>query len=175
MSLTTHDIVQKIIGPVSPVGDSAVDATRLENLRDLCALVDGLIFDIQLIAEATDDHLASVKAAKDLAASYLVDWRAADGVQPTALSDKEIDVLTAHAMLAVPDPLAWGRLGEGGGDMLRAFGRALARALAGSSTDGVQPAADCPNVKGNPREGYYCDECGSGPCTSGMKGGGDAR
>jgi hypothetical protein len=24
---------------------------------------------------------------------------------------------------------------------------------------------DCPNIKGNPRDGYYCDTCGSGPCT----------
>lgn len=34
---------------------------------------------------------------------------------------------------------------------------------------GVQPSAECPNVKGNPRDGYYCDECGSGPCTRALQ------
>ena len=44
-------------------------------------------------------------------------------VQPTAepLSDAEI----AKAMITVDDPLLWGRLGDGQGDMVRQFARAV--------------------------------------------------
>lgn len=65
------DVVMKLNGPVAPVGDSCIDSVRLENLQSLCDLTGELLRRIEAIAEATDDHLASIKAAKDVAAAFL--------------------------------------------------------------------------------------------------------
>lgn len=44
--MTHHDIVKKLIGPINPVGDSAIDKERLENLKDFCTLVESLVYDL---------------------------------------------------------------------------------------------------------------------------------
>jgi hypothetical protein len=66
-----YDVVTKLTGPVRPIGDSGEDARRLENLKTLCGLVDRLVFDIDTVATTPGDHMASVKAAKDFAGSFL--------------------------------------------------------------------------------------------------------
>lgn len=68
-------VVMGLNGPIEPVGDSSVDRNRLENLKALCDLAYLLLDRITAVAEATDDHLASVKAAKDVAATFLADVR----------------------------------------------------------------------------------------------------
>jgi hypothetical protein len=67
------DVVFKLNGPVEPVGDSGVDAQRLANLRSLCNLTAELLECIASVADASDDHMASVKAAKDVAAKFMTD------------------------------------------------------------------------------------------------------
>jgi hypothetical protein len=64
-------VVMRLTGPVEPVGDSCIDSTRLENLKALCDLTGLLLDRITSVAEATDGHMASVKAAKDHAAAFL--------------------------------------------------------------------------------------------------------
>jgi hypothetical protein len=79
------DVVMRLNGPIDPVGDSGIDRTRLENLKALCDLT-GLLFDrITAVAEATDDHMASIKAAKDCAAKFIT---STTGVAPTVPADR---------------------------------------------------------------------------------------
>lgn len=61
-------------------------------------------------------------------AAALNDWRATQPATHVALTDEQCDRLTAAAMLTVADPLIWGRLGPGNGDMLRQLGRSIVRA-----------------------------------------------
>jgi hypothetical protein len=65
------EVVLRLTGPVEPVGDSRMDAHRLENLRTLCDVAGVLLDRIESVAEAYGDHMASVKAAKDHAAAFL--------------------------------------------------------------------------------------------------------
>jgi hypothetical protein len=73
--MDVFDVVMRLNGPIEPVGDSSVDRTRLENLRALCDLTELLFDRIEAVAEATDDHLASVKVAKECAAKFLASAR----------------------------------------------------------------------------------------------------
>jgi len=45
--MNIDEIVTKLVGAVSPVGDSGVDETRFHNLMSLTALVDCLLLDIR--------------------------------------------------------------------------------------------------------------------------------
>jgi hypothetical protein len=67
------DVVMRLNGPIDPVGDSSIDTIRLVNLQSLCDLTGDLIDRIVNIAEATDGHLASVQAAKDVASAFLAE------------------------------------------------------------------------------------------------------
>ena len=66
-----YDVVMKLNGPITPLGDSSADGARLDNLKDLCSLVDALVSAIDEVAMETGDHMASVKTAKDCAADFL--------------------------------------------------------------------------------------------------------
>lgn len=72
------DVVMKLVGPVDPVGETHTDNRRLDNLIVLRDLTRELLGRIEAVAEAGGGHMASVKAAKDCAASFLADVR---GVQ----------------------------------------------------------------------------------------------
>lgn len=37
--MTTTEIVNKLIGPIDPLGDASRDPERLHNLKDMCKLV----------------------------------------------------------------------------------------------------------------------------------------
>lgn len=41
------EIVMKLIGPVQPVGESAIDAERLKNIRNLTVVIDSLLDEIK--------------------------------------------------------------------------------------------------------------------------------
>lgn len=73
------DVVFKLTGPVEPVGDSGIDAQRLANLRTLCNLTAELLECIASVADARDGHMASVRAAKDVATKFMTEL--ADGVK----------------------------------------------------------------------------------------------
>ena len=65
--LTTHEIVQKLIGPVEPVGCSTIDAERYENLEQLVQLFDAIYMDLHSVASSADSHEHSVSKAGKLA------------------------------------------------------------------------------------------------------------
>jgi hypothetical protein len=67
------DVVVKLNGSVEPVGDSHIDERRLGNLRALCNLTAELLECIESVAESTNDHMASVKAARDVATAFMAD------------------------------------------------------------------------------------------------------
>jgi hypothetical protein len=73
------DVVMRLNGPIEPVGDSGIDRIRLENLQALCALTGQLFDSITAVAEATDDHMASIKAAKDCATKFIASTAGVEG------------------------------------------------------------------------------------------------
>ena len=48
--MTLYEMVKKLIGPVMPLGDSARDKQRLESMKEMVALADSLIADIDDVA-----------------------------------------------------------------------------------------------------------------------------
>lgn len=69
--LTPYEIVNKIIGNTSPVGETNEDNIRLENLRQLCGLVEKLINDIEYVKRFKDSQEYSVKIAGEYAEDFL--------------------------------------------------------------------------------------------------------
>ncbi len=48
------DVVMKLVGNIEPIGETHVDEKRLENLKALTSLVDGLLHDICIVAQKKD-------------------------------------------------------------------------------------------------------------------------
>lgn len=65
------DVVIKLNGYITPVGDASIDHKRFENLKNLCALVNTLVGYIDDVAFTKGDHMASIKQAKDYADNFL--------------------------------------------------------------------------------------------------------
>ena len=77
-SYTTIDLIRKLVGSIEPVGDSSIDPKRLENLREQCQIVDGLIEDIEfvsrdIISQEHSVHLAG-KTAKEFLKNLKDTW-----------------------------------------------------------------------------------------------------
>ncbi len=72
------EVTRKLIGPVEGVGETNEDERRLENLKTMIAVVDGLLFDISFAARDKDSHMASVKAIGQRAAKAMADFKEAD-------------------------------------------------------------------------------------------------
>ena len=68
-----HDIVMKLIGPVMPIGDSGEDQKRLDNLKQLCDLVDQLVSTIDSVIPNKNRYEASMKQAGEYADKFLAD------------------------------------------------------------------------------------------------------
>jgi len=62
MELTIYEIVKKLVGPVLPTGDHGADKQRLENLKELTALVDTLMGDISSASGFASRTESSMKA-----------------------------------------------------------------------------------------------------------------
>ena len=62
-----YDIVMKLTGPVDPIGDSRIDADRMENLKALLDLTDRLLTKIDKVATDNKDRVEwSMKQAGEL-------------------------------------------------------------------------------------------------------------
>lgn len=70
-----HDVVMRLVGPVSAVGESNEDARRLVNLNYLTELVDGLLAEIDQAAVAASRPEASMKKIGERAQEYLAEVR----------------------------------------------------------------------------------------------------
>lgn len=73
--MTLYDIVKKLTGPVSGVGESGADHTRFENLTDTIELVDKLLFDINGAAGDKGSHECSRAKIGRRAQEFLDDLR----------------------------------------------------------------------------------------------------
>lgn len=72
-----REIVQQLIGPITPIGESHTDAVRLENLKALCEVVDGLADEIYLIKKYINSHGHSRREAARVATKFLQETLAA--------------------------------------------------------------------------------------------------
>ncbi len=67
-----HEIVEKLIGPINPVGETNADDKRFENLKTLCTVVNELVTDIDNVAyHYKDSQEYSVKRAVDYAKNFM--------------------------------------------------------------------------------------------------------
>jgi len=72
--LTHTEIVEKLIGPIRPIGKSEVDAERFENLKQMCELVNNLVRQIDAVEyDNRGAHEHSIKQARDYAGKFLSD------------------------------------------------------------------------------------------------------
>lgn len=64
-------IINKLIGPIEPVGETNADVHRYNNLKEQCKLVELLLAQINNVARKKDSHEYSVKRVGDYADQFL--------------------------------------------------------------------------------------------------------
>lgn len=70
--MTHLEIVNKLIGPIEPVGQTETDQKRYENLKAQCELVESLIMNIQYVANSNKNRSEhSMKLAGQYADRFL--------------------------------------------------------------------------------------------------------
>ena len=70
--MTNHELVKKVVGKIRPVGESNTDEERLENLKEMCHLVEMLLMDIvDMVHDNKDDKQGSVRKCVDYAAKFI--------------------------------------------------------------------------------------------------------
>ncbi len=70
--MTNHDVVKKLIGKISPTGESNTDSERLHNLKEMCYLTEMLLMDISDVMHRTrSDPHHSIKKIHDHAKVFL--------------------------------------------------------------------------------------------------------
>lgn len=65
-----HDlrtIVYKVVGNISPVGETNVDKERFENLQEFAELVHDLVWDLYEVSRYANNHEYSMKQAGQFA------------------------------------------------------------------------------------------------------------
>jgi hypothetical protein len=73
IALTPEQVVLRIIGPITPVGETYADSERLFNLETLIKTVDALICEIERVSLSASRPEASVQAIGHRANKYLRD------------------------------------------------------------------------------------------------------
>lgn len=65
------EVLDKLIGPIYPAGDSALDYKRLENLQIAINVAEDLIYKIQMVANRSDAIEYSINKAGTKAERFL--------------------------------------------------------------------------------------------------------
>jgi len=65
------EIVQKLVGSISPSGQSHLDTQRLENLKVMCGLVEDLVYEINFVAREENAYQYSIKEMGVYARKFL--------------------------------------------------------------------------------------------------------
>lgn len=71
--MTPFDVVNKIIGPVRPVGETTQDNARFENLKNLVELFDQIKEELREVAKEKDQSAFSIKRAGEYAHNCLIE------------------------------------------------------------------------------------------------------
>lgn len=66
-----HEVVQKIVGAIEPVGETNADNNRFENLKVMEDLVDELISDLIIVSRQKDRYEHSIGKAGKHANQFL--------------------------------------------------------------------------------------------------------
>lgn len=69
MNLT--EIVYKLNGEISPVGETNEDNKRIENLNNMIDLIEHLVSDINDVSAHSNNHQFSMKRAGDKARNFI--------------------------------------------------------------------------------------------------------
>lgn len=67
-----HEAVEKLVGPISPVGETNADDQRFENLREMTNLINHLLDQVRLVAEKKERHEFSIRRAGKYAEEFIV-------------------------------------------------------------------------------------------------------
>ncbi len=70
---TTSDLVKRVIGPISPVGESHTDEKRYQNLEHMIEVVNRLLYEIWRVSENKNRVEFSMKKAGQTAYEFLKD------------------------------------------------------------------------------------------------------
>ena len=66
-----YEVVKKLIGEITPIGETNTDNKRFENLKAMTELVDKLLTDIDDVAYLNkDSHQFSKKRAADFSSKF---------------------------------------------------------------------------------------------------------
>lgn len=71
--METIDVIRKLIGPITPVADSAIDEVRFENLKEYCRLSEQMVLDIAVISRENESQFASVRQMGVFAERFISD------------------------------------------------------------------------------------------------------
>ena len=67
-----NDIVYRITGKITPLGDSSIDNERYDNLKKICHLVEGIITDIDdMVFINSDAKEASIQRSVEYGSKFL--------------------------------------------------------------------------------------------------------
>jgi len=70
--MTNHDVVKKLIGAISPVGETNTDEQRFENLKEMCHLAEMIIMDISdMVHRNKDCYEYSIKKCAEYGVKFL--------------------------------------------------------------------------------------------------------
>jgi hypothetical protein len=61
--INLNKVVNKLVGPINPVGETNEDDVRFENLKQMTHLIDHLLFAIAIISKDKESELFSVRRA----------------------------------------------------------------------------------------------------------------
>ncbi len=74
MTIDIYEVVKKLTGPITPVGESHTDDKRYENLKELTDLTEKLITDIvEIERDYRHNHQHSMKRASSFCKNFLED------------------------------------------------------------------------------------------------------
>ena len=65
------EIVEKLVGSITPAGESHLDTQRFENLKVMCSLVEDLVYEINYVSRDKDRYESSMKVMGVYADKFL--------------------------------------------------------------------------------------------------------
>ena len=69
--MTNYDVVKKLLGDISPVGETNTDNDRYDNLKETIELVDSLLENIYEVSFFENRVEYSMKRSGELASKFL--------------------------------------------------------------------------------------------------------